>query len=236
MFHGIDEGTWTFTKIREARDGEKEDLIAQAKKQRADAAAAKAAAMAGSAGPTTIIEEDEDAEDDGEEDEDAEEGEVKEGEAKDGGLLTPAAPGPPGDRKEKPAPSPMRIDIGDYQDDLDEEMGDGVYVEDEDDEEGAVWCMKEGRVTDWGCFFALLYAPLRSPPDCQADVKTAPTFTNSSTLPFTPLSSSSTRRSLPLRISSASHSLFLRSSRPPVLRSWTRLLPLYGRMDSLRPL
>jgi actin-related protein 9 len=38
----------------------------------------------------------------------------------------------------------------------DETMGDGVYVEDEDDEEGAVWCMKEGKIIDWGCFFALL--------------------------------------------------------------------------------
>lgn len=152
MFHGLEEGTWTFTKIREARDGEKEDLIAQAKSQRAEAAAAVAAAAA--AGTVTIVEgDDEDAEDDGEEDEDAEEGE-----AKDGGLLTPATPGPPAEKKEKPTPSPMRIDTGDEHDDLDEDMGDGVYVEDEEDEEGAVWCMKEGRVVDWGCFFALLYA------------------------------------------------------------------------------
>jgi len=34
MFPGIDEGTWTFTKIREARDGEKDDSLAQAKVSR----------------------------------------------------------------------------------------------------------------------------------------------------------------------------------------------------------
>jgi actin-related protein 9 len=49
----------------------------------------------------------------------------------------------------------------DDEDDLDEEMGDGgVYVDDEDDEEGAVWCIKEGKMVDWGCFFALLYVAL----------------------------------------------------------------------------
>jgi len=142
MFPSLEEGTWTFTKIREARDGEKEDLIAQAKGLRAAEAAAAAAA------------EEEDAEDDGEEDDDTEEGEVKEG----SGSATAATP----EKKEKiPTDelTPKTIDIEEV-DDMDEDLvGDGVYVEDEDDEEGAVWCIKEGKVVDWGCFFALLYFP-----------------------------------------------------------------------------
>lgn len=32
-----------------------------------------------------------------------------------------------------------------------------VYVEDEDDEEGAVWPMQKGQVVNWGAFFALLW-------------------------------------------------------------------------------
>lgn len=38
------------------------------------------------------------------------------------------------------------------------EKGGVMYVEDEDDEEGAVFPIQKGKVTDWGCFFALLYA------------------------------------------------------------------------------
>ena len=32
-----------------------------------------------------------------------------------------------------------------------------VYVEDEDDDEGAVWPMQQGKVVNWGAFFALLW-------------------------------------------------------------------------------
>jgi actin-related protein 9 len=125
MFPGIDEGTWTYTKIREARDGEKEHLLAQEKA----AAAAEA--------------------EEEEEEEDEEEGEVKEVEMKEGEV------------KETSATPKKDVEMVD--EDVDEEMVDGVYVEDEDDEEGAVWCLKEGRVTDWGCFFALLLVPAPFP-------------------------------------------------------------------------
>ncbi|KAA8893247.1 hypothetical protein FN846DRAFT_979753 [Sphaerosporella brunnea] len=130
MFPGIDEGTWTFTKIREARDGEKEHLLAQEKGLRAAAA--------------TEEEEEEEGEDEEEEDG---------GEVKDSAAAATATPTPGAEKKEASAPLQTLADVGM---DEDEEMVDGVYVEDEDDEEGAVWCIKEGRVTDWGCFFALL--------------------------------------------------------------------------------
>ncbi|KAI5843585.1 actin-domain-containing protein [Tricharina praecox] len=123
MFPGIDEGTWIFTKVREARDGEKEDLLAQAKGLQS-------------------------GEDDAEQGDDDDDDDEEEGEAKEGG--TPATAGQGADKKDEPAAQE------DMDEDMGEDMGDGIYVEDEGDEEGAVWCMKEGRVIDWGCFFALL--------------------------------------------------------------------------------
>lgn len=166
MFPGIEEGTWTATKIREAREGEKEDLIAKQK-----------AAMGA----------DQD-DDEGDEDEDEEGEEVDEllGETRptaDGSVAKSPMEGvteegsvagtTAGDtnmlKKEEVPATPGKLKTGDFaategeegdgegDDDDDEDMGeDGVYVEDEDDEEGAVWCMKEGKVVDWGCFFALL--------------------------------------------------------------------------------
>ena len=161
MFPGIDEGTWTFTKIREARDGEKEDFLAQAKGQQS--------------GEDDADQGDDDEDEDDEEGDvkegemkeydvkegemkeyDVKEGEVKEGELKEGSTPTPAATST--EKKDEPSAQ------DDMPDDMDEDMGDGVYVEDEDDEEGAVWCLKEGRVTDWGCFFAMLYATTITPP------------------------------------------------------------------------
>lgn len=154
MFPGIEEGTWTFTKVREARDGEKEDLIAQAKGQRAaEAAAARAASQADDA----VKDEDkDDGEDDGDDDDGDEDEDMEDGEAKDGS--TPSAPGPLTESKDKTEPSPKTEADGD--EDMEDDMGEGIYIEDEDDEEGAVWCMKEGRVVDWGCFFALLWVLL----------------------------------------------------------------------------
>ena len=38
-----------------------------------------------------------------------------------------------------------------------------VYVEDEDDEEGAVWPMQKGQVVNWGAFFALLWVGFSFP-------------------------------------------------------------------------
>jgi len=138
MFPGIEEGMWTFTKIREARDGEKEDLLAQAK-------------------GLQIADDDADQADE-DEDDDEEEGEVKDGEAKDDEAKEESAPVAP-DSKDDPSTQE------DVPDDMDDDMADGLYVEDEDDEEGAVWCLTEGKVTDWGCFFALLYAnTISSPP------------------------------------------------------------------------
>lgn len=166
MFPGIEEGTWTATKIREAREGEKEDLIAKQK-----------AAMGA----------DQD-EDEGDEDDDDEGEELDEvtGEMRptvDGALAKSptdgvvdedgAAAAIAGDmnvpKKDEAPATPAKLKIqestvteveegdGEGDDDDDEDMGEeGVYVEDEDDEEGAVWCMKEGKVVDWGCFFALL--------------------------------------------------------------------------------
>ncbi|KAI5778877.1 actin-domain-containing protein [Geopyxis carbonaria] len=110
MFPGIEEGTWTATKIREAHDGEKAELIAKA---------------GGAAGED---EGDDDDEGDGE----------GEGEGEDGGDGEGEGEGDGGEGGEG------------------EEGGEGVYVEDEEDEEGAVWCMREGKVVNWGCFFALL--------------------------------------------------------------------------------
>lgn len=129
MFPALDPGTYTYTKIREAREGEKEDLIAQSK-------AAKAAAAA--------------AEDDGDDEGDDDEGEEEEpAEKENGGKKTPP-----------PSEGVKETQMLDEEADLEEaDLHDGVYVEDEDDEEGAVWCMKEGRVVDWDCFFALLYGP-----------------------------------------------------------------------------
>lgn len=131
MFPGIDEGTWIFTKVREARDGEKEDLLAQAKGLQS-------------------------GEDDAEQGDDDDDDDEEEGEAKEGG--TPATAGQGADKKDEPAAQE------DMDEDMGEDMGDGIYVEDEGDEEGAVWCMKEGRVIDWGCFFALLYVTISTPP------------------------------------------------------------------------
>ena len=37
-----------------------------------------------------------------------------------------------------------------------------IYVEDEDDEEGAVWPMQKGQVVNWGAFFALLWVRFSS--------------------------------------------------------------------------
>lgn len=161
MFPGIEEGTWTATKIREAREGEKEDLMAKQK-----------AAMGADQ------DDDEGDEDDDEEGEEGEEtaGEMRsavdglqaksptDGAADEGGAT--AATGETVKKEGTPAPAKLKQDSataegedgdGEGDDDDDEDMGeDGVYVEDEDDEEGAVWCMKEGKVVDWGCFFALL--------------------------------------------------------------------------------
>lgn len=170
MFPGIEEGTWTATKIREAREGEKEDLIAKQK-----------AAMG------AIQEEDEGDDDDEEEgDDDVEEvtGETKpvtidgapvksppEGmdEVTGESSTTAATDASIAPKKEETSATPAKLKTldsattegeegdGEGDDDDDEDMGEeGVYVEDEDDEEGAVWCMKEGKVVDWGCFFALL--------------------------------------------------------------------------------
>ncbi|KAL7267415.1 Actin-like protein arp9 [Rhizina undulata] len=158
MFPGIEPGTWTATKIREAREGEKEDFIARSK--------------------AAMVEDEE--EEEGEEEGEGEEGEEREegkkaedGENTQQKTQAPATAG--GERKDKPEDSTMvdgdegeerdhehdhhEHDHGnEHEDEEDEDMGDGegVYVEDEDDEEGAVWCMKEGRVVNWGCFFALL--------------------------------------------------------------------------------
>lgn len=166
MFPGIEEGTWTATKIREAREGEKEDLIAKQK-----------AAMG--------VDQDDD---EGDEDEDEDGDEVDEllgdtrpaadgsvakspmeGVAEEGGVAGTTTGDTNMLKKEEAPATPGKLKTGDFpategeegdgegDDDDDEDMGeDGVYVEDEDDEEGAVWCMKEGKVVDWGCFFALL--------------------------------------------------------------------------------
>ncbi|KAI5845575.1 hypothetical protein DFP73DRAFT_511979 [Morchella snyderi] len=165
MFPGIEEGTWTATKIREAREGEKEDLIAKQK-----------AAMG------SMPEDDEgDDDDDDDGDEEMDDGTETKAASIDGaateGTTTTAKDTPtegtapatesstPVPKKEEPA-TPKKPDMAAIEgdeaepegdEDEDEDMGeDGVYVEDDDDEEGAVWCMKEGKVVDWGCFFALL--------------------------------------------------------------------------------
>lgn len=164
MFPGIEEGTWTATKIREAREGEKEDLIAKQK-----------AAM----GVDQDEDEgDEDDEEEGEEAEDAAEKSTGDGvpaksPTEGASEETDAAATGMADttdelKKEETPPTPAKLKTqdstmegeegdGEGDEDEDEDMGEeGVYVEDEDDEEGAVWCMKEGKVVDWGCFFALL--------------------------------------------------------------------------------
>ncbi|KAI5820416.1 hypothetical protein BZA77DRAFT_273932 [Pyronema omphalodes] len=148
MFPGIEEGTWTFKN--QTRDSKKEDLIAQAKGQKAaEAAVARATSQADDA----VKDEDkDDGEDDGDDDDGDEDEDMEDGEVKDGS--TPSAPGPPTENKDKAETSLKTEADGD--DDMEDDMGEGIYIEDEDDEEGAVWCMKEGRVVDWGCFFALL--------------------------------------------------------------------------------
>ncbi|KAK6341614.1 Actin-like protein arp9 (SWI/SNF complex component arp9) [Orbilia brochopaga] len=41
--------------------------------------------------------------------------------------------------------------------DKDEDGADGkIYYDDDFDEEGAIWCMEQGRIVNWECFFALL--------------------------------------------------------------------------------
>lgn len=198
MFPALEPGTWTWTKVREAREGEKDRLLA-----------------------TVMARQDDDDDDDDDEEEDDEEEEDEE-EAEEGDEATAK---PEDDSTEKPKTSApavagaiiaatedtAKLDISEKReakageeiattmkdevkpslselkaedsemmdvageqeeeaedeeeeeeedddeedDEEDEDMGD-VYVEDEDDEEGAVWCMKEGKVVDWGCFFALL--------------------------------------------------------------------------------
>ncbi|RPB10075.1 hypothetical protein P167DRAFT_491600 [Morchella conica CCBAS932] len=165
MFPGIEEGTWTATKIREAREGEKEDLIAKQK-----------AAMG------SIPEDDEgDDDEDDDVDEEMDDGTETKATSVDGAATegiatvakdTPTEGAPPATEtstsvpKKEESATPKKTDAAAVEgeeaevegdEDEDEDMGeDGVYVEDEDDEEGAVWCMKEGKVVDWGCFFALL--------------------------------------------------------------------------------
>lgn len=168
MFPGIEEGTWTATKIREAREGEKEDLIAKQK-----------AAMG------SMPEDDEgDDEEDDDGDEEMDDGTETKATSVDGaategtataakdtpteGAAPATEPSTPVLKKEESA-TPKKPDAttaegeeaeAEGDEDEDEDMGeDGVYVEDDDDEEGAVWCMKEGKVVDWGCFFALLWVP-----------------------------------------------------------------------------
>lgn len=148
MFPGIEEGTWAFTKIREARANEKDELL-KAKK--------------GAPSQPGQADEEEEEVDDDEEEGDEEDEDVKDEKTavpatgEDGKLAPPqrdhdADSKSPGSQRPSQTPVPMEID--------DEE---GVYVEDEDDEEGAVWCMKQGRVVEWGCFFALLLVDARSP-------------------------------------------------------------------------
>lgn len=166
MFPGIEEGTWTATKIREAREGEKEDLIAKQK-----------AAMGADQ------DEDEGDEDDDDEGEELDEatGEMRltvdgvlaksptDGVADEDGAAAAMVGEMNVPKKDEAPATPAKLRVqestvteaeegdGEGDDDDDEDMGEeGVYVEDEDDEEGAVWCMKEGKVVDWGCFFALL--------------------------------------------------------------------------------
>ena len=201
MFPALEPGTWTWTKVREAREGEKDRLLA-----------------------TAMARQDDDDDDDDDEEEDDEEEEDEE-EAEEGDEATAVGAKPEDDSTEKPkipvsavagavntatedtakldisekgeakpgeemattvkdevkplvselkAEDSEMMDVAGEQeeeaeeedddeeeddeeddDEEDEELGD-VYVEDEDDEEGAVWCMKEGKVVDWGCFFALL--------------------------------------------------------------------------------
>lgn len=167
MFPGIEEGTWTATKIREAREGEKEDLMAKQK-------AAMGADQDDDEG-------DDDEDEEGEEVDEAVGGETRptadgvvvkspmDGITDEGGVSGATASDTNMLKKEEVPATPGKLKTGDSaaaegedgdgegDDDDDEDMGeDGVYVEDEDDEEGAVWCMKEGKVVDWGCFFALL--------------------------------------------------------------------------------
>ena len=60
-------------------------------------------------------------------------------------------------RKEKPGISQEEKDeIKDMQKSLGESQEDVEYEEDFVSEEGAVWPMTEGRITNWSCFFALL--------------------------------------------------------------------------------
>lgn len=201
MFPALEPGTWTWTKVREAREGEKDRLLA-----------------------TVMARQDDDDDDDDDEEEDDEEEEDEE-EAEEGDEATAVGAKAEDDSTEKPKTSApavagainaatedtAKLDISEKReakageeiattmkdevkpsvselkaedsemmdvageqeeeaeeeeeeeeddddeddDEEDEDMGD-VYVEDEDDEEGAVWCMKEGKVVDWGCFFALL--------------------------------------------------------------------------------
>ncbi|KAG0129197.1 hypothetical protein HOY82DRAFT_505919 [Tuber indicum] len=202
MFPALESGTWTWTKVREAREGEKDRLLATAM-----------------AGHDDDDDDDDDDEEDDEEDDDEEE--IEEGDEATAAGTRPeggSTEGPKAsestikevvnaaaedtakldisEKKEtkteeegvaivkdeaKPSGSELKVEdsvmmdvVGEQEDeaeeeeeeeeedaddddddDDDEDMGD-VYVEDEDDEEGAVWCMKEGKVVDWGCFFALL--------------------------------------------------------------------------------
>ncbi|RPA98380.1 actin-like ATPase domain-containing protein [Choiromyces venosus 120613-1] len=203
MFPALESGTWTWTKIREAREGEKDRLLATAM-----------------AGHDDDDDDDDDEEEEDDEDEDEEEGddgdettgtgskpegdntensktsestvtdavhgategaakldisEKKEAKTSDEGTTAVKDEAKPSDSELKAEDSEMMDATGeqeeeaeeeeeeeeeeeddDDEDEEDEDMGD-VYVEDEDDEEGAVWCMKEGKVVDWGCFFALLH-------------------------------------------------------------------------------
>ncbi|KAG0641809.1 hypothetical protein HOY80DRAFT_1134997 [Tuber brumale] len=202
MFPALEPGTWTWTKVREAREGEKDRLLATAM-----------------AGHDDDDDDDDDDEEDDEEEDDEEE--VEEGDEATAAGIRPEGGGTEeprasestikevvnaatedtakldiSEKKEaktdgegvaivkdeaKPSGSELKVEdsemmdvVGEQEDeaeeeeeedeedgddddddDDDEDMGD-VYVEDEDDEEGAVWCMKEGKVVDWGCFFALL--------------------------------------------------------------------------------
>ena len=72
--------------------------------------------------------------------------EVK-GRAKDKGKAKELAPHPDDDAD---------ADDADADDDA---ADDSFYILDEDDEEGAIWCMREGRVANWPCFLAFLYGP-----------------------------------------------------------------------------
>lgn len=159
MFPGPQSGTFSFTKIREALASEKDELLAHAAKaEKKD-------------DKHTVEDDDEEEGDEGdEEDEDTEMKDDTTPGTNGGGLAPPkkdAGSVTPGGQGQGVTPTPQPMEV-------DGELAEGMWVEDEEDQDGAVWFMRKGRIVEWNAFFAMLFVP----PTCGEEGQFADSYRN----------------------------------------------------------